>query len=262
MDIYSILSSKSHNVKYLKEYYDFITICTDTSATIKHHICPKASDLFPEYIDFNVEFSWNKILLSFEQHVEAHRLLALAYGKSQAFAYKMMISKCPSDIKMVSAKSILDGSSICITKSEFDQYKNIKYVGIKYGIKESEISKTKKSIASKDIKKSKSHCDNISKARKDMINVICNITNIPILISVDVYNNDKSAYTHYRSNSVASDRCKEATSKANSGIVNAFDLELNIFVRITQSEFDQYKNIKYVGRTHRIAKEFKDLSSK
>ena len=57
MDIYSILASKPHNPHYLNRYITFITECqlknlNYNGYTEKHHICPKAKDMFflPPYM--------------------------------------------------------------------------------------------------------------------------------------------------------------------------------------------------------------------
>ena len=57
MDIHYILSSKPHNSHYLKRYIKFIQACQHKNInyggyTEKHHICPKADDMFPEYANF------------------------------------------------------------------------------------------------------------------------------------------------------------------------------------------------------------------
>ena len=54
MDIYKILSSKTHNSHHLSRYIKFIKNLENQSFqenefTEIHHICPKAKDLFPEY---------------------------------------------------------------------------------------------------------------------------------------------------------------------------------------------------------------------
>lgn len=67
MDIYSILASKPHNPHYLTRYVTFIQkninkYSENQANTEKHHICPKAKDMFPTYKDFNLH-EWNKIIL-------------------------------------------------------------------------------------------------------------------------------------------------------------------------------------------------------
>lgn len=95
-DIFSILSSKPHNIHYLKRYYKFISQCKDAnknlddcSYTEGHHFLPKA--LFPEFQNFK-EFPWNYIRLTARQHIIAHIILSKVYGGSQKQALYCMIS--------------------------------------------------------------------------------------------------------------------------------------------------------------------------
>lgn len=51
-----ILSTKSDKSLYVSRYINFVLGCDDKNKeysgyTEDHHICPKASDLFPEYMD-------------------------------------------------------------------------------------------------------------------------------------------------------------------------------------------------------------------
>lgn len=97
-DIYTILSSKPHNPHYLKRYINFITSCELLNIKFngykeRHHLCPKAKDLFPEYKIFK-KHTWNKVELTAEQHFVAHRILAKAYPiRSMMSAFSLMISK-------------------------------------------------------------------------------------------------------------------------------------------------------------------------
>lgn len=97
-DIYSILESKPHNPHYLKRYYNFIQACMQVNSlktkeelgyTEKHHICPKAKDLFPEYASFSKN-KWNKCELTLRQHKLAHWMLWKVYGGSQTSAFWRM----------------------------------------------------------------------------------------------------------------------------------------------------------------------------
>lgn len=101
IDIYSILSSKPHNPHYLKRYYKFILWCDQVNSTKtkeelgyaeKHHICPKAKDLFSEYEYFKKN-PWNKIVLTGRQHYIAHWILWKVYGQSQSQAFWQMTNK-------------------------------------------------------------------------------------------------------------------------------------------------------------------------
>src|ERR1035437_217606 len=94
-DIYSILLSKPHNPHYLNRYWKFINLCIKSNSililsdTEKHHICPKAKDLFPEYTTFK-EFPWNKVILTIRQHKISHWILYKAYKGSQTSAFWLM----------------------------------------------------------------------------------------------------------------------------------------------------------------------------
>lgn len=103
MDIYSILASKPHNPHYLNRYWKFIQSCqvanqnlSKDTYTEKHHICPKAKDLFPEYKDFKKN-DWNKVVLTARQHIISHLLLWKTYGGSQTTALCYFLSVQNSD---------------------------------------------------------------------------------------------------------------------------------------------------------------------
>lgn len=88
MDIYSILASKPHNPHYLNRYITFITECqlknlNYNGYTEKHHICPKAKDMFPEYRSFK-EHAWNCAVLTARQHFIAHWILYKTYQNSNS----------------------------------------------------------------------------------------------------------------------------------------------------------------------------------
>jgi hypothetical protein len=93
MDIYKLLTSKTHNKHYLNRYYKFITQCQAKNGNYitgeLHHICPKAKDLFPEYKDLRTNI-WNKSYLTLRQHLLAHWMLWKAYGGSQTFSFYAM----------------------------------------------------------------------------------------------------------------------------------------------------------------------------
>jgi hypothetical protein len=97
MDYLKILTSKPHNFHYLYRYCKFISKCLaknshTTERLVSHHICPKASDLFPEYAKFNV-YPWNRARLTFRQHYIAHYLLWKAFKGSQTSAFYAMNNK-------------------------------------------------------------------------------------------------------------------------------------------------------------------------
>lgn len=98
MDIYSILASKPHNSHYLNKYITFIQKCqlknTNYNGNIeKHHICPKANDMFPEYKSFLI-YPWNKAFLTHRQHFIAHILLWKTYPKSYSCVDAIWGMKC------------------------------------------------------------------------------------------------------------------------------------------------------------------------
>jgi hypothetical protein len=85
MDIYSILSSKTHNPHYLNRYITFIEHCQQKNVGYegyveKHHICPKAGDMFPEYTCFKTN-PWNCAVLTARQHLIAHLILCKVYDE-------------------------------------------------------------------------------------------------------------------------------------------------------------------------------------
>lgn len=96
--LYEILASVTHNPHYLNKYIRFISNCQEKNRnysgyTEKHHICPKAEDMFPEFTSFR-EFSWNCVALTPRQHYIAHLLLYRIYPSviSQARALYLMIN--------------------------------------------------------------------------------------------------------------------------------------------------------------------------
>ena len=98
-NIYLILSSKPHNNHYLKRYIRFITRAVAHNASHiqsecmeRHHICPKAPDLFPEYSCLT-QYPWNCALLTARQHFIAHLILRKVYQGSQSRALLFMIQR-------------------------------------------------------------------------------------------------------------------------------------------------------------------------
>lgn len=98
MNIYKILESKQHNKHYLNRYVKFISNYfhqqKQKGITERHHICPKANDLFPEYSCFK-QNPWNSIHLTKRQHFIAHYLLSKCYTEiqSQQYAFLAMCNK-------------------------------------------------------------------------------------------------------------------------------------------------------------------------
>lgn len=85
LEIREILESKPHNRHHLNRYIKFIEYCKSQKFdgyTERHHICPKAKDLFPEHKDAK----WNYISLTARHHTLAHIMLWKIYGGSQTTA--------------------------------------------------------------------------------------------------------------------------------------------------------------------------------
>lgn len=98
--IYRLLQSKQHNNHYLSRYWKFILHCQtrvlNETYIEKHHILPKAKDLFPEFANIS-EHPWNEITLTAREHIIAHVILWKAYGGSQSLALECMLGNFNSD---------------------------------------------------------------------------------------------------------------------------------------------------------------------
>jgi hypothetical protein len=91
MDIYQILITKPHNLHFVKRYVKFIEsrksiIRTPGEKLTEHHICPRAEDLFPEYIDFKMN-PWNKSVLTLKEHKIAHLMIWKMFRQSVSVIY-------------------------------------------------------------------------------------------------------------------------------------------------------------------------------
>ena len=136
MDIYSILASKPHNPHYLKRYVDFIEGCQKVNEnyigyTEKHHICPKAKDLFPEYRSFK-DHPWNCVVLTARQHFIAHLILCKCFYKSKSVWYsiKMMLN---FNKEIIPKSKLYEELKIKYSKTISENYKNTKVVRQKDG---------------------------------------------------------------------------------------------------------------------------------
>ena len=105
MDLFTILSSKPHNVHYLKRYVKFINLCETKNKTLsdtyteKHHICPRSKSLFPEFSNLTKN-KWNKIILTAKQHFVAHHLLWKAYPNTpMAYVFKFFVDGCKTNVQ-------------------------------------------------------------------------------------------------------------------------------------------------------------------
>lgn len=91
IDIYSILSSKPHNVHYLKRYVCYLGLCKSKNKNLQdkhiHHIIP--ASMFPEYKNLRVN-TWNSIILTPRQHYIAHAILAKTFAKEMHNAFVLM----------------------------------------------------------------------------------------------------------------------------------------------------------------------------
>jgi len=93
MNIYTLLAAMPHNPQYLNRYIKFINDCQQknvgyTGKTEKHHICPQAKDMFPEYKSLR-KHPWNKSVLTVRQHLLAHLLLVKVYPESNSQKYAL-----------------------------------------------------------------------------------------------------------------------------------------------------------------------------
>jgi hypothetical protein len=84
------------SIHYLKRYIKFIFKCIEYNEnntldyTEKHHILPKANNLWPQYSDFN-KFEWNKAILTARQHFLAHYMLAKIYNGAMWYAASFIL---------------------------------------------------------------------------------------------------------------------------------------------------------------------------
>lgn len=111
VNIYSILRSKSSNEHLIKRYIKFISLCNHSPNEYveDHHICPKADDLFPEYIDLNIH-TWNLVKLTSRQHIIAHVMLWKIFGGSQTLALDCMLGKFNSNTNELLVNRIIPTS--------------------------------------------------------------------------------------------------------------------------------------------------------
>ena len=95
MNLESILTTLPHNKFYLVRYMKFIIACVDdnkhrSGRMERHHICPKATDMFPQYASVK-DYPWNICSLTPRQHYIAHWILFRTYRtKSSAFSLRAM----------------------------------------------------------------------------------------------------------------------------------------------------------------------------
>lgn len=85
-------------------YVRFIESCQEknteyTGYTEKHHICPKASDMFPDYSSFR-EHPWNYAILKARQHFIAHIILWKVYPTISSVLYATWAMKHKNNLKI------------------------------------------------------------------------------------------------------------------------------------------------------------------
>jgi hypothetical protein len=95
--IYSIGITKVINAREFNRYLKFIeyfgkSVKPKELYTEKHHILPKAHDLFPQYSNLK-KHKWNCSYLTARAHFIAHIMLAKAFSGSQCYAIIQMINK-------------------------------------------------------------------------------------------------------------------------------------------------------------------------
>lgn len=90
--IYSLLLSKTDKPHLALRYIKFIEFFSNTGGEIKHHILPKAKDLWPEFSNLKNN-KWNESLLTPRQHFIAHWMLHKIFSGSQTFAFYAMRNK-------------------------------------------------------------------------------------------------------------------------------------------------------------------------
>jgi hypothetical protein len=123
MNIYQFLERKEHNQHYLKRYLKFVLECNRINSLAtpeyfeKHHILPKAKDMFPEYSSFK-DNPWNCAILTFRQHLLAHFMLMKAYGtQSQILSFLRTTGQFHArSIKSVNSK-LLEIAKIELSKA-------------------------------------------------------------------------------------------------------------------------------------------------
>ena len=92
-NIFEHLIRKSPNkLHHVSRYIKFMSTRSMTGKT-KHHILPKASDMYPEFKCFK-QNPWNLALLTDREHFIAHRILSKIFPKSsQSRCFFYMLNK-------------------------------------------------------------------------------------------------------------------------------------------------------------------------
>jgi len=224
MDIYTILSSKPHNAYYLEKYIFFIKRnykkYDDGENVEKHHILPKAEDMFPEYINFGLH-EWNCILLPLKKHFYAHYLLSKAFyfSNSQIYAFCLMGGR-------------LKNKNILFLAKEYEK-------GVK---KRNEINclLMQNTVTALDINTGR--CSRVTKDTFDNNDNLIGIT--------------KGKFSGHKNVSKRKE-VKEKISAKKKGLVNVFDREKSKIIQINKDDFDANRyEIKtgFSGRTNYVIK--------
>jgi hypothetical protein len=92
--IFEHLIKKSPNqIHHINRYMKFISTRSMTGNT-KHHILPKAIDMYPEFRCFK-DHPWNLAMLTAREHFIAHKILSKVFPKSsQSRCFFYMLNKC------------------------------------------------------------------------------------------------------------------------------------------------------------------------
>lgn len=183
--IYQCLVEQSHNIHMINRYIRFIETRTNTGNN-RHHILPKASDMYPQYKSFK-EYPWNLVRLTSREHFIAHKMLAKIFPKSsQSRCFYYMLNKYNKNSKayhmlLEEQRSYLKGNTHKLGKKESKVTRDRKskaqkgrllgnQIGIgnksRSGQKQSLEERLKKSLALKgnqNAKGSKSHKANLGR---------------------------------------------------------------------------------------------------
>lgn len=143
LDINLTLSYRSSNTHYITRYLKFINSRTITNniGVHRHHILPKAEDMFPEFSNLTIN-PWNCCILTYREHFIAHVMLAKIFPKTSQYSCllhmknasgKNISSKLYHELKEHHSKSMI-GNTFKLGKKESDETrlrKSISHTGIK-----------------------------------------------------------------------------------------------------------------------------------
>lgn len=93
MDFQTVLESVEHDSHHLNRYIKFVGSCqrkneTGSMKLEKHHICPKADDMFPQFRNLR-KHTWNLVKLTPRQHIIAHYMLMKAFPQATSQRYAL-----------------------------------------------------------------------------------------------------------------------------------------------------------------------------